>query len=78
MGGRWQAARLEALESRVLLSTFTVTSLADDGSSEGTLYGDRVAAWGSTLSRAFRPNPHEFMSNTLRLMRGAVAAQANG
>jgi hypothetical protein len=27
---------------------------------------------------AFKPNPHEFMSNTLRLMRGAVAAQANG
>jgi 2-hydroxychromene-2-carboxylate isomerase len=27
---------------------------------------------------AFKPNPHAFMYNTLRLMRGAVAVQANG
>jgi len=30
------------------------------------------------LGVVFKPNPHAFMSNTLRLMRGAVAAQRKG
>jgi 2-hydroxychromene-2-carboxylate isomerase len=33
--------------------------------------------WAARYGVAFKPNPHGFMSNTLRLMRGAVAAQAN-
>jgi 2-hydroxychromene-2-carboxylate isomerase len=34
--------------------------------------------WSARYGVAFRPNPHAFMSNTLRLMRGAVAAQKLG
>jgi 2-hydroxychromene-2-carboxylate isomerase len=34
--------------------------------------------WAARYGVAFKPNPHGVMSNTLRLMRGAVAAQANG
>jgi 2-hydroxychromene-2-carboxylate isomerase len=34
--------------------------------------------WAARYGVAFKPNPHGFMSNTLRLMRGAIAAQANG
>ncbi len=34
--------------------------------------------WSARYGVAFRPNPHAFMSNTLRLMRGAVAAQKIG
>ena len=34
--------------------------------------------WAARYGVAFKPNPQGFMSNTLRLMRGAVAAQANG
>jgi 2-hydroxychromene-2-carboxylate isomerase len=34
--------------------------------------------WAARYGVAFKPNPHGFMSNTLRLMRGAVAAQRNG
>jgi 2-hydroxychromene-2-carboxylate isomerase len=52
--------------------------IADDGSDEGTLHGDRVVRWAARYGLAFKPNPRGFMSNTLRLMRVAVAAQANG
>lgn len=31
--------------------------------------------WAQRYDVAFKANPHPFMSNTLRLMRGAVAAQ---
>jgi 2-hydroxychromene-2-carboxylate isomerase len=34
--------------------------------------------WAARYGVAFKPNPHGFMSNTLQLMCGAVAAQANG
>lgn len=34
--------------------------------------------WAQRYGVAFKPNPHSFMSNTLRLMRGAVAAQQLG
>ncbi len=34
--------------------------------------------WSARYGVAFKPNPHTFMSNTLRLMRGAVAAQKLG
>jgi 2-hydroxychromene-2-carboxylate isomerase len=34
--------------------------------------------WAARYGVAFKPNPHGFMSNTVRLMRGAVAAQRNG
>jgi len=34
--------------------------------------------WGTRYSVPFKPNPHSFLSNTLRLMRGAVAAQKIG
>jgi 2-hydroxychromene-2-carboxylate isomerase len=34
--------------------------------------------WSTRYGVPFRPNPHPFMANTLRLMRGAVAAQNSG
>lgn len=34
--------------------------------------------WARRYGVAFKSNPHPFMSNTLRLMRGAVAAQQLG
>ncbi|HTW87956.1 MAG TPA: 2-hydroxychromene-2-carboxylate isomerase [Candidatus Binataceae bacterium] len=34
--------------------------------------------WAQRYDVAFKSNPHPFMSNTLRLMRGAVAAQQLG
>jgi 2-hydroxychromene-2-carboxylate isomerase len=34
--------------------------------------------WAARYGVAFKPNPHGFMSSTLRLMHGALAAQANG
>jgi predicted DsbA family dithiol-disulfide isomerase len=34
--------------------------------------------WSTRYGVAFKPNSHAFMSNTLRLMHGAVAAQMNG
>jgi 2-hydroxychromene-2-carboxylate isomerase len=34
--------------------------------------------WSARYGVAFRPNAHAFLSNTLRLMRGAVAAQKLG
>jgi 2-hydroxychromene-2-carboxylate isomerase len=34
--------------------------------------------WAARYSVPFKPNPHPFMSNTLQLMRGAVAAQKLG
>src|SRR6202167_1987633 len=34
--------------------------------------------WAARYGVAFKPNPQGFMSNTLLLMRGAVAAQSNG
>jgi 2-hydroxychromene-2-carboxylate isomerase len=34
--------------------------------------------WAARYNVPFKPNPHPFMSNTLRLMRSAVAAQKLG
>jgi 2-hydroxychromene-2-carboxylate isomerase len=45
---------------------------------KGRYMATELRRWAARYGVAFRPNPHGFMSNTLRLMRGAVAAQANG
>jgi 2-hydroxychromene-2-carboxylate isomerase len=45
---------------------------------KGRYMATELWRWAARYGVAFKPNPHGFMSNTLRLMRGAVAAQANG
>jgi 2-hydroxychromene-2-carboxylate isomerase len=45
---------------------------------KGRYMATELRRWAVRYGVAFKPNPHGFMSNTLRLMRGAVAAQANG
>jgi 2-hydroxychromene-2-carboxylate isomerase len=45
---------------------------------KGRYMATELRRWAARYGVAFKPNPHGFMSNTLRLMRGAVAAQANG
>jgi 2-hydroxychromene-2-carboxylate isomerase len=45
---------------------------------KGRYMAIELRRWAARYGVAFRPNPHGFMSNTPRLMRGAVAAQANG
>jgi 2-hydroxychromene-2-carboxylate isomerase len=45
---------------------------------KGKYMGIELRRWAARYGVAFRPNPHPFMANTLRLMRGAVAAQKLG
>jgi 2-hydroxychromene-2-carboxylate isomerase len=45
---------------------------------KGRYMATELRRWAARYGVTFEPNPHGFMSNTLRLMRGAVAAQANG
>ena len=45
---------------------------------KGRYMATELRRWAARYRVAFKPNPHGFMSNALRLMRGAVAAQANG
>jgi 2-hydroxychromene-2-carboxylate isomerase len=43
---------------------------------KGRHMATELRRWAARYGVAFKPNPHGFMSNTLRLMRGAVAALA--
>jgi 2-hydroxychromene-2-carboxylate isomerase len=45
---------------------------------KGGYMATELRRWAARHDVAFKPNPHAFMYNTQRLMRGAVAAQANG
>ncbi len=45
---------------------------------KGRYMAIELRRWAARYGVAFKPDPHGFMSNTLRLMRGAIAAQANG
>jgi 2-hydroxychromene-2-carboxylate isomerase len=45
---------------------------------KGRYMATELRRWAARYGVAFKPNPHGFMSNTLRLMRGAVAAQITG
>jgi 2-hydroxychromene-2-carboxylate isomerase len=45
---------------------------------KGRYMATELRRWAARHGVAFKPNPYGFMSNTLRLMRGALAAQANG
>jgi 2-hydroxychromene-2-carboxylate isomerase len=45
---------------------------------KGRYMAAELRRWAARYSVAFKPNPNPFMSNTLRLMRGAVAAQKLG
>jgi len=45
---------------------------------KGRYMATELRRWSTRYGVAFKPNPHEFVSNTLRLMRGAVAAQMKG
>jgi 2-hydroxychromene-2-carboxylate isomerase len=45
---------------------------------KGRYMATELRRWATRYGVAFRPNPHPFMSNTLRLMRAAVAAQISG
>lgn len=45
---------------------------------KGRYMATELARWSARYGVAFKANPHAFMSNTLRLMRGAVAAQRLG
>jgi len=45
---------------------------------KGRYMATELRRWAARYGVAFQANPHGFMSSTLRLMRGAVAAQANG
>jgi 2-hydroxychromene-2-carboxylate isomerase len=45
---------------------------------KGRYMATELRRWAARYGVAFKPNPHGFMSNTLRLMHGAMAAQANG
>jgi 2-hydroxychromene-2-carboxylate isomerase len=42
---------------------------------KGHYMASELRRWSARYGVAFKPNPHGFLSNTLRLMRGAVAAQ---
>jgi 2-hydroxychromene-2-carboxylate isomerase len=45
---------------------------------KGHYMATELRRWAARYGVAFKPNPHAFVSNTLRLMRGAVAAQRAG
>jgi 2-hydroxychromene-2-carboxylate isomerase len=45
---------------------------------KGRYMATELRRWSARYGAVFNPNPHAFMSNTLRLMRGAVAAQMKG
>lgn len=45
---------------------------------KGKYMGIELRRWAERYGVAFRFNPHPFMSNSLRLMRGAVAARKIG
>jgi 2-hydroxychromene-2-carboxylate isomerase len=45
---------------------------------KGKYMGIELRRWAARYGVDFKPNPHPFMANTLRLMRGAVAAQKLG
>jgi 2-hydroxychromene-2-carboxylate isomerase len=45
---------------------------------KGRYMATELRRWAARYGVPFKPNPHPFMSNTLRLMRGAVAAHKIG
>jgi 2-hydroxychromene-2-carboxylate isomerase len=45
---------------------------------KGRYMATELRRWAARYNVAFKPNPHPFLSNTLRLMRSAVAAQMTG
>jgi 2-hydroxychromene-2-carboxylate isomerase len=45
---------------------------------KGRYMAAELRRWAARYAVAFTPNPHPFLSNTLHLMRGAVAAQKIG
>jgi len=45
---------------------------------KGRYMATELRRWSARYGVTFKPNPHAFMANTLRLMRGAVAAQKIG
>jgi 2-hydroxychromene-2-carboxylate isomerase len=45
---------------------------------KGKYMGTELRRWAVRYGVPFKPNPYPFLSNTLRLMRGAVAAQKIG
>jgi 2-hydroxychromene-2-carboxylate isomerase len=45
---------------------------------KGRYMATELRRWSARYGVAFKPNPHAFMSNTLPLMRAAVAAQQIG
>ena len=45
---------------------------------KGRYMATELRRWATRYAVSFKPNPHPFLSNTLRLMRGAVAAQKIG
>lgn len=45
---------------------------------KGRYMATELRRWATRYGVPFKPNPHSFLSNTLRLMRGAVAAQKIG
>jgi 2-hydroxychromene-2-carboxylate isomerase len=45
---------------------------------KGRYMATELRRWSARYKVPFKPNPHPFMSNTLPLMRGAVAAQKIG
>ena len=45
---------------------------------KGRYMAVELQRWSTRYGVIFKPNPHAFLSNTLRLMRGAVAAQKLG
>ncbi|MBV8358295.1 MAG: 2-hydroxychromene-2-carboxylate isomerase [Deltaproteobacteria bacterium] len=45
---------------------------------KGRYMAAELRRWSARYGVPFKPNPHAFLSNTLRLMRGAVAAQRIG
>jgi 2-hydroxychromene-2-carboxylate isomerase len=45
---------------------------------KGRYMAAELRRWSTRYGVRFKPNPHAFLSNTLRLMRGAVAAQRIG
>jgi 2-hydroxychromene-2-carboxylate isomerase len=45
---------------------------------KGRYMATELRRWAARYSVPFKPNPYPFLSNTLRLMRGAVATQKMG
>lgn len=45
---------------------------------KGNYMAGELRRWAARYGVPFKPNPYPFMSNTLRLMRGAIAAQKIG